>query len=122
MRIGFIEERARRVLLMDFSDLRDGPAILSQIDEARRFVLKQPRRKELLTLVDVTGMRYDADILQAFQALARHDEPWERAVAVCGLGGVGRVAFRATNLLTGSRMQGFKKRAEALDWLASQAS
>jgi len=54
-------------------------------------------------------------------ALARHDEPWERAVAVCGLGGVGCVAFRATNLLTGSRMQGFKKRAEALGWLVAQA-
>jgi hypothetical protein len=122
MPIGFIEEQGRRILLMDFSGLQDGAVTLGAISAARQFVARQPRRKELLTLVDVRRMRYDTEILQAFQALARHDEPWERAVAVCGLSGIGRVTFRATNLLTGGRMRGFKKREEALAWLLEQAT
>lgn len=121
MPVGFIEERGCRVLLMDFSGLEDTKATLAQIEEARRFVAQQPKRKEILTLVDVTRMRFDNDVLKGFQDLTRHDEPWERAVAVFGLRGVGLVAFRANNLVTGGRLHGFRGRDEAVEWLVKQA-
>ena len=121
MRVGFIEEQGIRVLLMDFSGLKDTTATLAQIEEARAFVAQQPKRKELLTLVNVTEMRFDNDVLKAFQDLTRHDEPWERAVAVFGLRGVGLIAFRANNLVTGGRLHGFRGRDEAVAWLLQQA-
>jgi len=120
VRVGFIEEQGTRVLLMDFSGLTDSAATLAQIEEARLFVAKQPRRKEILTLVDVTRMRFDNDVLKGFQDLTRHDEPWERAVAVFGLRGVGLIAFRANNLVTGGRLHGFRERDEAVAWLLQQ--
>ncbi len=120
MRVGFIEEQGTRVLLMDFSGLTDSAATLAQIEEARLFVAKQPRRKEILTLVDVTRMRFDNDVLKGFQDLTRHDEPWERAVAVFGLRGVGLIAFRANNLVTGGRLHGFRERDKAVAWLLQQ--
>jgi hypothetical protein len=120
MRIGFIEEQGCRLLLLDFSEMRDSAATLVLIEEARKFFLPLPRRKEILTLVDVSRMRYDNAVLKAFQDLTRHDEPWERAVAVFGLRGVGLIAFRASNLLSGGRLHGFAKRDEAVAWLLKQ--
>jgi hypothetical protein len=66
-------------------------------------------------------MRYDNDVLKAFQELTRHDEPWERAVAVFGLRGIGLIVFRANNLLTGGRLHGFNAREDAVAWLLKQA-
>jgi hypothetical protein len=122
MPIGFIEERGCRVLLLDFSNLHDAAATLAEIAGARQFFERLPKRKEILTLVDVTRMRYDNEVLKAFQDLTRHDEPWERAVAVFGLRGIGLVAFRANNLITGGRLRGFREREEALAWLVRAAT
>src|SRR3954454_18202981 len=122
MPVGFIEEQGRRLLLLDFSKLKDPAATLVEIEAARQFFEKLPKRKEILTLVDVTRMRYDNEVLKAFQDLTRHDEPWERAVAVFGLRGIGLVAFRANNLITGGRLRGFREREEALAWLVQAAT
>jgi hypothetical protein len=120
MSVGFMQAQDCRILLLDFSGL-DKPRVLAQIDEMRAFIVRQPKRKEILTLADVSGMRFDEEVLAAFRDLIVHDEPWERAVAVCGMKGVGRVAFRANNLMTGSRMRGFDTRDEGLAWLVSEA-
>ncbi len=121
MSVGFIEHEGVRILLMDFSRVKDPAVSLARIGEARQFVASQPKRKELLTLVDVTRMRYDDAVLRAFRELNRDDEPWEKAVAVCGLTGLGVVVFRAQNLLTGGRLRGFTTREEGLVWLLKQA-
>jgi hypothetical protein len=122
MRIGFIEEQGVRLLLLDFSRMTDNAATLALIAEAKRFFLTQQKRKEILTLTDVSKMRFDNAVLKSFEELIRHDEPWERAVAVCGLEGIGLITFRAQNLLTGGRMQGFATRDEAVAWLIKQAN
>jgi hypothetical protein len=122
MRIGFIEEQEVRLLQLDFSRMTDGPATLALIEEARKFFLTQPKRKEILTLADVSNMRFDNAVLHAFEDLIRHDEPWEKAAAVCGLRGIGLITFRAQNLVTGGRLRGFAERDEAVAWLVKQAN
>ncbi len=121
VRIGFIEEQGVRLLQLDFSRMTDSAATLALIEEAKRFFLTQPKRKEILTLTDVSKMRFDNAVLKAFEDLIRHDEPWEKAVAVCGLIGIGLVTFRAQNLVTGNRMNGFAKRDQAVAWLVKHA-
>jgi len=122
MRIGFIEEQGQRLLLLDFSRMTETAATLALIEEAKAFFRTLPQRKEILTLTDVSKMRFDIAVLKAFEELIRHDEPWEKAVAVCGLAGIGLVTFRAQNLMTGGRMHGFAKRDEAVAWLLKQAT
>jgi hypothetical protein len=121
MPVSFIEEQGVKLLLLDFSGLTDNAATLAEIDEARRFFLTQPKRKEILTLVDVRRMRFDNAVLNAFRDLTLHDEPWEKALAVYGLRGLGLVTFRANNLLTGGRLHGFAKREEAVAFLVKKA-
>ena len=122
MRIGFVEEQGVRLLLLDFSRMTESVATLALIAEAKTFFLTQPKRKEILTLTDVSKMRFDNAVMNAFMDLIRHDEPWEKAVAVCGLAGIGLITFRAQNLVTGGRMHEFAKRDEAMTWLVKQAS
>jgi len=122
MRIRFIEEQGVRLLLLDFSRMTESAATLALIAEAKTFFLTQPKRKEILTLTDVSKMRFDNAVLNAFLDLIRHDEPWEKAVAVCGLEGIGLITFRAQNLVAGGRMHGFGKRDEAVAWLVKQAN
>jgi hypothetical protein len=121
MAVRFVEEQGCRLLLLDFSNLRETPQTLAAIEEARKFFEALPKRKEILTLVDVTRMRYDDAVLKAFRDLTRHDEPWERAVAVFGLRGIGLIAFRANNLLSGGRLHGFTTREEAVAFLLRDA-
>jgi hypothetical protein len=120
MSVGFVEHDGRRVLAMSFAQLKDQRAILAAIAEARNFVAALPKKKETLSLVDVTRMRYSNDVLAAFRKLTKDNEPWEIATAVHGLTGIGAIAFRAVNLMTGSRMRGFETRDQALEWLLQQ--
>jgi hypothetical protein len=120
MAVEFIQHEGRRVLSMDFSGEKDTAEILKRIAQARSFVASLPKRKELLTLVNLDRIRFDEQVLRAFRELNKDDEPWEIAVAVCGLTGVGVIAFRAQNLLTGGRLRGFAERSEALLWLLQQ--
>src|SRR5258708_29209702 len=113
MRIGFIEEQGVRLLLLDFSRMTESAATLALIAEAKTFFLTQPKRKEILTLTDVSKMRFDNAVLNAFLDLIRHDEPWEKAVAVCGLEGIGLITFRAQNLVAGAPQHGSRKRPQA---------
>lgn len=105
---------------MDFAGLRDDDAILLLIAQAKAFVAALPKRPELLTLVDLSRIRFNPKILAAFRELNRHDKPWQRAVAVCGLSGMGLTVFRAQNLLMANPMRGFETRAEALAWLVAE--
>jgi hypothetical protein len=120
MSADFIQHEGCRILFMDFSQEQHVPTLLAKIDEARQVVAAQPKRKELLTLVDVRGLTFNDQVIQAFRKLIREDEPWERAVAVCGFSTLGKIAFRAVNLATGSRLRAVDSREEGLDWLVQQ--
>lgn len=121
MPTGFIDHLGQRVLLLDFSRIKDPQILVREVEAARLFVAAQPRRKELLTLVDLKGLRFNDEVLKAFRELTHHNEPYDRAAAVCGLAGLGRIAFRAHNLIAGGRLSAFDGRDEALAWLVSQA-
>jgi hypothetical protein len=120
MAVSFLEHDGLRFLFIDFARLRDEPAIFAVVAEAREFVARLPKRKEQLVLVDMEGLRYTNAVLDSFKALVEHNAPWVHASAVFGMSGLGNVAFRAVNLMSGSRMRGFEKREEAVAWLSSQ--
>jgi hypothetical protein len=121
MPVGFIDYEGTRILLLNFARITEPELLLREIEEARRFVAAQPRRKELLVLVDLRGLRFNDEVLKAFSELTHHNEPYDRAAAVCGFSKIGRVAFRAQNLMTGGRLVPFETRDEALAWLGQQA-
>lgn len=120
--IEFIQHQGKRILLLDFSGLRDTQVVLQLIEQARALVAAQPQRKELLTVTDVKGMIYNEEINKALSALGKHNAPWVRAGAVCNPSTLGKVITRANNMSTGRTFRIFDSRSEALDWAATQAA
>jgi hypothetical protein len=116
----FIEHKGVKVLLLDFAHLQDPTVLLGEIEEARQFVAQQPRRKEILTLVDLEEMNFNEDVLKALRALNVHNEPWEKAIAVTGFNMLGKITFRANQLPEDSRTRrivAFDSKDDALEWL-----
>src|SRR3954466_2579229 len=119
--IEFIEHQGKRVLLLDFTAVKDTQVALRLIEQARALVAAQPQRKDLLTVTDVKGMIYNDEINQALLVLGKHNTPWVRASAICNPSTLGKVITRANNLSTGRSFRVFDSRAEALDWVVAQA-
>jgi hypothetical protein len=116
----FVEHNGQRIFFISFAYLREPAVVLEAIDEVWQCVEQLPKRKELKTLVDITRVIYTNDVLTAFRHLIRHNEPWVAASAVYGLTELGKMTFRALNLVTGNRLRGFETRDQALEWLLSQ--
>lgn len=123
-RIRFIPNplNASRVLLMDFSGFQTASDSLPFIQEAREFVATQPANS-VHCLVDVSGSRFNADVVEAMKDLATHNRPYVIASALIGVGGLQRVILES--VVTFSRRKNLKPlttREEAFAWLASQES
>jgi hypothetical protein len=118
-RIRFIEHRGKRILFMDFSEMNGPGEALAELDHARRVIAAEPVNS-LLTLTDVTGTRYDGEIIQAFQALAAHNKPYVRAAASVTRTPLQLVALRASAVLSRRNLAAFDDLETAKEWLVAQ--
>ncbi len=120
--VEFVEHQGKRVLLLDFSGVQDAHLVVQLIEQARALVAQLPQRKDLLTVTDVKGMVYNDQLNKAFLALGKHNAPWVRASAICNSSSIGRLITRANNMVMGRSFATFGSRAEALDWVVTQAA
>lgn len=120
-RIRFIEHRGHRILVLDYSDIRDPQQALEAIEAGRRLVATQPPRSLLLMTI-VRGARYNADVLQAMKNLAAHNAPFVKASAIVGLSALHRAAYRTVLLFTRRNIPAYETEQEAMDWLVDQAT
>ena len=118
-RTRFIEHRGARILFMDFSEMNGPGEALAELEKARRLIATQ-QPGSLLTLTDVTGTRYDAEIIAAFQALAAHNKPFVKAAASVTRTPLQLVALRASAVHSRRNLQAFADLDEAREWLAAQ--
>ena len=119
-RTRFIEHRGVRILLLDYSGLRDPQETLREIAKSRQLVARQPANS-LLTLTHVKDARYNSEILQAMKELATHNKPYVKAAAVVGMSGIHRAVYQTVLLFTRRNIRAFDGLEEASDWLATQA-
>ena len=118
-RTRFVEHRGTRILFMDFSEMNGPGEALAELEKARRLIATQPHGS-LLTLTDVTGTRYDDEIIKAFQALAAHNKPYVRAAASVTRTPLQLVALRASAVLSRRRLETFDDLEAAKEWLVAQ--
>src|ERR1700722_7241836 len=75
---------ARPLLLIDLSHATDHAETLAAVAYARRLVpMHAPIR--ILTMTDVTAIRYNAQVVQAIREMADHNKPYVAWGAVIGL-------------------------------------
>lgn len=118
-RVRFIEHQGRQILLLDFASVPDPAEGLRHIAEAKAFVAKQ-QPSSLRILTNVTGSRFNSDIVNALKDLATHNKPYARAGAVVGLTGLMRIVHATVTKISGRKIPAFQTVDEAKDYLAGQ--
>src|ERR1051325_6994302 len=82
-RVRFIEHRGHRVLLLDYSGLRDEQEMLEMIEERTEIVSREPRGS-VLTLADLTGSHLSREAMRRGKEANVLDQPFVRRAALVG--------------------------------------
>lgn len=116
-RVKFIQHSGRDILLLDFSECSAGDAC-SVIDQAIP-VIKTRQPDSLLTLTDVTNMRFDDKLSQKMKEFTAHNKPYVRAAAVVGVTGLKKILFDAVMIFSKRKFHAFEDREKAKTWLTA---
>ena len=117
-RVRFIEHKGKRIIYNDFANIDGAADALAVIAESRELTRKQPQGSCLL-LTDVTGSKFNREVVEALKELASGNKPYVKAGVIVGLSGIQRVVYVAVSQLTGRRMPTFASADEAKDYLAA---
>ncbi len=117
-RAKFVKHRDKMLLTFDFSGLSYEDA-RQVCDYVKGLISKMPK-KSVLTLVNVTDVKYDEAFRALSNELAEHNKPYVLAGAVMGVEGWRKLLFLATTKLTGrDNLRLFADPDSAKDWLVS---
>lgn len=119
-RIQTLYHKGKRIIYLDFSNL-DKSEVTKLANEAANFVGSHPENS-CLTLTNITGLRFDSEIVQAFKELTARDKPYVKAGAILGMSGFQKVVYIGVMAFSKRSLPLFDNMEEALDWLAEQDS
>lgn len=119
--VQYIEYKGKKILEMDFQNFifKDISTIKEIMDEAKRLIISQPEGS-VLTLTNVTGLRFSPEMIALFDQFTEHNKPYVKNGAVVGIVGLQKLAYNAVMRFSGRNLPIFKEREEALEWLAQQ--
>jgi hypothetical protein len=117
-RVQFITYKSKMILLVDISNAKQEEA-LAILAEARK-VIETQLPQSLLTLTDVSHMRYNMEVGQAFKDLSVVDKPIVRAAAVVGIEGLMKIMLDGIMKISGRQFGLFSTREQAQEWLVQQ--
>jgi hypothetical protein len=121
-RVRTLDHRGAEIMYLDFSGLQDGAAAQEVMDAAQAAITSRPE-KTALTLTDVTGATFDAQVAEALWKLLRANKPHVRAGAVVGMATEEqRMLFDLVTHQSRRRLEAFDDVERAKDWLAEQAA
>lgn len=119
-RTRFIEHRGKRIVLLDFKELRQEDEALAEVARARAFFETLPRDGSLLTLTDARDCIYTRVTLNAMKEMTRDNRERVRAAAVVASNAMHRVGVTAIALFSKRKLQVFSDLESARDWLVQQ--
>ena len=121
-RVRFIEHRGQRVLLLDYSGLRDEQELLEMIEVRTELVSHEPPGS-VLTLADLTGAQITRQTMQRIKEANVLDRPFVRRAALVGAETLSpKGALEAIGTFAAKQWGRFTTREEALDWLTEPAA
>ncbi len=119
-RARFVKHRDKMILTFDFSglDIEGAREVCAYV---KGMISRMPKGS-VLTLVDVTDVKYDAEFRELSGELVEHNKPYVWAGAVVGIDGWKKLLFWATEKLTGRKnLRLFDDAEQAKEWLVGQA-
>ncbi|HEX5005096.1 MAG TPA: hypothetical protein VFV65_07255 [Gemmatimonadales bacterium] len=118
-RTTFIEHRGVRIAHLNFAQVASADEALAAIEEAGRVVQAEPLRS-VRTLTDVTGSRFNGDVLEAVKRLAANNRPHVIAGAIVGLSGLQKVVYTTVMRFSKRNIPVFVDIEAAKNWLVEQ--
>lgn len=106
------------VLIEDFSHLKSGPEFDATMQTAREYIASQPPASVLI-VTDVTGVRFDQDMLKKTKDFTVSNTPHIKSVAVVGIAGLLQIGLLAVIRVTGRSFKLFENRESAIEWLVN---
>jgi hypothetical protein len=116
-RVAFIYHKGKEILYLNFADCKVEEAV-PIIEEAKKVISARPEHS-LLTLTDVSNMRFDEKVSQEMKAFTVHNKPYVVAAAVVGVTGIKKILFEAVLLFSRRKLHTFDTIEQAKDWLAT---
>ncbi len=117
-RVEFITYKGKNILFIDFSHLKTSE-ILPVVAEARK-VIDQAPPNSLLTLSDMTEMRFDAATIEALKEYTAKNKPHVKAAAVIHMEGLLAVLKITVERSSNRTFQNFDSLEAAQEWLSQQ--
>lgn len=113
----FVDHGTRKLLLFNFSGLEKEEA-QQVMNYATQMIARMPKAS-VLTLTDVSGLKYDDELKEDFKRFADHNRPHVVAGAVIGVTGWKKLIYLAALKLSGrTNLQLCSDEVEARQWLA----
>jgi len=117
-RAKFSKHRDKMILNFDFSGLNHDDT--KQVCEYVKDMISRMPKGTVLTLVNVSNMKYDAAFRDLTGDLAAHNKPYVLAGAVIGVEGWKKLVFWATLKFSGrDNLKAFDDVEEAKEWLVN---
>ncbi len=116
-RCTFITHNGKELLFVDFSNCKPGDVFLI-IDEAKKNIRSRPENS-ILTLTDVTNLRFDDRVSEQMKEFTAHNRPYVKAAAVVGVEGVKKIILNAVMLFSKRKFHTFDTIESAKNWLAT---
>ncbi len=116
--VKFVDHGGKKVLLMDFSNAKDGREIVETAEEAMRLVRLMNQQRSIRGLLDLSGTSFNKVVRETMMKMSKNNGPYMKSVAFVGLGVLLSPLFRGLLFMTGrSNHKVFNTRGDALDWL-----
>lgn len=115
----FVNYKNKNILLLDFSNLsvRD---IFKLLDESKSFICKQPKNS-VLSLINITNIKYDANIINAFKKYVADNQNYILASAIYGASFFQGIAIETFVKSTSISIKICKDELEGKNWLVNVA-
>lgn len=117
-RVKFIKHQWRQILLLDFSDSSVDES-MKTMNEAKKVIRSQPK-SSMLILTDVTGARYNMEVVEKLKEFTNENTPYVKASAVVGLDGLKKIVYNAVVMFSKRKLSVFDNIQQAKDWLIEQ--
>ena len=116
-RVRFIQHKGKEILLLDFSECK--PEESYQVIEKAKALISTRPQQSLLTLTDVTNIRFDNILAERMKEFTAHNKPFVKAAAVVGVTGLKKILFEAVMIFSKRKLHAFETHDQAKEWLVS---
>lgn len=118
MPVSYIDHKGRKILYVNFKDIKNKATVLETIEEMVKFY--QEATSDIYLLLDVRGTFTDPEVMDKLKYYGKTVfKGKSKKRAVLGVGGIKGLLLKAYSLFTNTEVSPFEDIEEAKDYLAS---